>query len=147
MAQPTITDGTTIITFNAFTLIDFKFTTEGANIIPIPTLGSALSVAKQNVIDINKKQELYTFHWQLKEGVGAGGTTAWEKLVTLRDTIWKTEHSSNGMHRKVTFTIQGIDVTFFGKIMSIAGPIEAGEDEQEINGILDFAIDNIVDEF
>ena len=145
MADPTITDGTLTITFNAFEILDFKFITKFLEVIQHPTLGTVGASSKQQAFDGGAKEEVYTFHWQLKET--DGGDSAWTKFKSLRDTIWKTEESTRGFHRKITFTIQESDETFFGKIATIAGLIEAGSDEIVINGILDFVIDDVTATF
>lgn len=145
MADPTITDGTLTITFNAFEMIDYKFKTKILEVIQHPTLGTAGASSKQQAFDGGAKEEIYTFHWQLKST--SGGDSAWVKFKSLRDTIWKTEESTQGFHRKVTFTIQESDETFFGKIATLSGPIEAGKDEIVVNGLLDFVIDDVTATF
>ncbi len=140
-AQPTLTDGTTTITFDSFSTINYILQTKQMAKVQY------LDGGGQQIVHTGMNQKHYIFNWELAHD-NPLGDRAYTKFQNL-ETVWETKHSSNKYHRKVTFARPGSGVAkdVYGRIKTIRSPLTPGEHEKSMFGTLDFQIDNITPTF
>lgn len=137
MAQPTITDGSTTITFGLFTNIDHSMQSQ-------KFFAQALQKGRgQRIRAPGMFFEAYKFTFLFKSA--SGGDSGWEQYEIFVD-FTKARHKKYEYQRKLTFVKPGTTSTnkvIQGQVTNVATNVAYGTDEAKVIGSFDFVMDNI----